>query len=182
MIIKKECSIFDGGADGIIHQSNCYNTMGSGIARQIKERYPEAYDVDCQTIFGDYKKLGTFSWVKTNDQKFYIYNCYSQYRHGTDTRHTNYEAIYNGLSSIKSHAESHQLKSLSLPHKMGCNLGGGNWKIVNAIIEDIFENKSIDLYICRYTPRTTHPLKEMGFLFHPTLFELSRGYFGLSQP
>jgi len=152
MIIRKDCNIFDGGAEGIIHQANCFNTMGSGIARQIREQYPEAYDADCQTIPGDYKKLGTFSWVKTNDQKFYIYNCYSQFRYGRDTRHTNYEAIYNGLSAIEQHASQHGLKSLSLPHNMGCMLGGGSWHIVNAIIEDIFENKSIYLYICRYTP------------------------------
>lgn len=152
MIIRKDCNIFDGVADGIIHQANCFNTMGSGIARQIRERYPEAYNADCKTISGDYKKMGTFSWTKTNDQKFYIYNCYSQYKYGRDTRHTNYEAIYNGLSAIEQHASRNNLKSLSLPHNMGCVLGGGSWHVVNAIIEDIFENKSINLYICRYSP------------------------------
>ncbi len=70
MIIHKDCNIFDGGAQGIIHQANCQNTMGSGIAREIRARYPEAYEVDCKTIAGDYKKLGTFSSVRTNDDKF----------------------------------------------------------------------------------------------------------------
>lgn len=152
MIIRKDCNIFDGGAEGIIHQANCFNTMGSGIARQIREKYPEAYEADCKTVAGDYKKLGTFSWVQTNDKKFYIYNCYSQYRYGTDTRHTNYEAIYNGLSIIKQHSIQHGLKTISLPHSMGCVLGGGSWHVVSAIIEDIFDDHSIDLYICRYTP------------------------------
>lgn len=152
MIIRKDCNIFDGGAQGIIHQANCFNTMGSGIARQIREKYPEAYDADCATVSGDYKKLGTFSWIKTNDGKFHIYNCYSQYRYGRDTRHTNYEAIYTGLCSIEQHAKANGLTSLSLPHNMGCMLGGGSWHIVNAIIEDIFDGNSIDLYICRYTP------------------------------
>jgi len=151
MITNIDINIFDCVALGIIHQANCQNTMQSGIARQIRERYPEAYEADCKTVAGDIKKLGTFSWVKTHDDK-YIYNCYSQFRYGKEQRHTNYEAVYNGLSSIKSHAESHQLKSLSLPHKMGCNLGGGNWKIVNSIIEVLFEDSSIDLYICRYEP------------------------------
>jgi O-acetyl-ADP-ribose deacetylase (regulator of RNase III) len=154
MIIRKDCNIFDGVADGIIHQTNCFNTMNSGIARQIRERYPEAYNADCKTISGDYKKMGKFSWTKTNDQKFYIYNCYSQYKYGRDTRHTNYEAIYNGLSAIEQHASRNNLRSLSLPHNMGCVLGGGSWHVVNAIIEDIFENKSINLYICRYSSST----------------------------
>ncbi len=38
--------------------------MQSGIARQIREKYPEAYEADCKTVAGDIKKLGTFSWVK----------------------------------------------------------------------------------------------------------------------
>lgn len=152
MIVRKDCNIFDGGAEGIIHQANCQNTMGSGIAKQIHARYPEVYEEDCKTKAGDYSKLGTFSWVKTNDGKFYIYNCYSQFRYGREQRHTNYEAVYNGLVSIKKHAESHQLNSLSLPHNMGCMLGGGSWHIVNAIIEDVFDNSDIVLYICRYEP------------------------------
>jgi hypothetical protein len=152
MIVRKNCNIFDGDAQGIIHQANCQNTMGSGIAKEIRARYPEVYEADCKTKSGDYSKLGTFSWVKTNDDKFYIYNCYSQFRYGREQRHTNYEAVYNGLSSIKSHAESHQLKSLSLPHKMGCMLGGGSWHIVNAIIEDLFIDSEIMMYICRYEP------------------------------
>lgn len=152
MIFRKDCNIFDGNAQGIIHQSNCFNTMGSGIARQIRERYPEAYEADCKTKSGDYSKLGTFSWVKTNDGKFLIYNCYSQFRYGREQRHTNYEAVYNGLSQIEQHASQNGLTSLSLPHKMGCMLGGGSWHIVNAIIEEIFLENNIDLYICRYEP------------------------------
>jgi len=35
---------------------------------------------------------------------------------------------------------------------MGCALGGGSWRVVSAIIEDIFESNPIELYICRYEP------------------------------
>ena len=152
MIIHKDCNIFDGGAQGIIHQANCQNTMGSGIAREIRARYPEAYEVDCKTIVGDYKKLGTFSSVKTNDGKFVIYNCYSQYRYGREKRHTNYEAVYTGLSSIEQNARELGLTTLSLPYNMGCMLGGGSWRIVSVIIYEVFKDSPIDLYICRYTP------------------------------
>ena len=152
MIIHKDCNIFDGGAQGIIHQANCQNTMGSGIAREIRARYPEAYEVDCKTIVGDYKKLGTFSSVKTNDGKFVIYNCYSQYRYGREKRHTNYEAVYTGLSSIEQNARELGLTTLSLPYNMGCMLGGGSWRIVSVIIDEVFKDSPIDLYICRYTP------------------------------
>ncbi len=108
--------------------------------------------MDCKTIAGDYKKLGTFSSVKTNDGKFVIYNCYSQYRYGREQRHTNYEAVYTGLSSIEQNARELGLTTLSLPYNMGCMLGGGSWKIVSAIIDEVFKDSPIDLYICRYTP------------------------------
>lgn len=151
MIINQNINIFECSAQAIIHQANCQNTMGSGIARFIRERYPETYEVDCKTVAGDIGKLGTFSWVKAHDGK-YIYNCYSQFRYGRDTRYTDYEAIYTGLSSIEEHAKMQGLTSLSLPYGMGCVQAGGSWHVVRAIIEDIFDQNNIDLYICRYNP------------------------------
>ena len=152
MIKLNDINIFDCPAQGIIHQANCQNTMGSGIAKQIREKYPEAYEADCRTVRGDITKLGSFSWVKARDGK-YIYNCYSQFRYGRDQRHTDYEAVYTGLSRIVDHAKSMNLTSLALPYKMGCALGGGDWRIVNTIVEVISEsNPTVDLYICRYEP------------------------------
>ena len=75
MIINKDVNIFDLPTQAIIHQANCQTTMGSGIAKQIREKYPEAFEADCRTTRGDITKLGSFSWVKARDGK-YIYNCY----------------------------------------------------------------------------------------------------------
>lgn len=66
-----------GEFDVIVQGCNCFNTMGSGIARQIKERYPQAYDADCETQAGDYNKLGNFT--KSATDKFVIINAYTQY-------------------------------------------------------------------------------------------------------
>lgn len=66
-----------GKFDVIVHGCNCYCTMGSGIARQIREKYPQAYEADCATKSGDYNKLGNFSTAGTD--KFVIVNAYTQY-------------------------------------------------------------------------------------------------------
>ena len=49
----------EGHFDLIAHGANCFCVMGSGIAPQIKAKYPEAYEADCKTTAGDVNKLGT---------------------------------------------------------------------------------------------------------------------------
>ena len=53
---------------------------------------------------------------------------------------------------IKESAEG-SLTSLGLPFNMGCVLGGGSWKIVEAIIADVFSDSKLPLYICQYDDR-----------------------------
>jgi len=66
-----------GEFDVIVHGCNCFNTMGAGIARQIREKYPQAYQADLETVAGDYNKLGNFT--KSATDKFVIINAYTQY-------------------------------------------------------------------------------------------------------
>ena len=151
MIINIQSNIFDTEADGIIHQCNCFHTMGGGIAKAIRAKYPEAYDADLQTKYGDYNKLGTYSIAQTSDGK-YIYNMYSQYHYGSmgnlpGERQTNYESMYSGLFYIKNHAKKNNLESLAVPHGIGCGLARGSWNIVHEIIKDIFQDDNITLYI-----------------------------------
>ena len=152
MIINQNIDIFKCNAEAMVHCANTHCTFGSGIAKQIKERYPEAYAADCQTIRGDKSKLGTFSWVKAKDGK-YIYNLYGQADFGRGMRQLNYEAFYTGLESIKKHIEEHKLTTLSLPFHCGADRAGGNWHIINAMIESLWLNDlTTTIYICKYTP------------------------------
>ena len=36
-----------GEFDVIVHGCNCQNTMGSGIAKEMRARYPGVYQADC---------------------------------------------------------------------------------------------------------------------------------------
>jgi len=144
-------NLLEADVEGFAHQANCFCTMGSGIAYYIKEKYPELYEADRKTNRGDPAKLGTFSWAKLHDGKI-GFNVYSQYEFGSAKRHTSYDAICDGLEGVKTHAKEIGLTSLGLPYNMGCVRGGGDWNIVSAIIDAIFLNDSIKLYICRYEP------------------------------
>lgn len=44
--------------DVIVHGCNCFNMMGSGIARKIAINFPMAMDADARTLKGDPFKLG----------------------------------------------------------------------------------------------------------------------------
>lgn len=68
--------------DLIVHGCNCYNTMGSGIALQVKQQFPEAYHIDCTTNRGDYNKLGTYTTYLHKIPNFLIINAYTQFDYG----------------------------------------------------------------------------------------------------
>lgn len=140
--------IFTHNSNVIIQQCNCFCTMGSGIAYEIRKRYPEAYEADCKTIKGDKNKLGKFSWVKAKDGKIII-NMYSQYDYGRDYRRTNYEYFANGLERVTLFMIDNNLKSISIPYKIGCNLGGGSWEIIEVMINVAFRDCPFDVFICK---------------------------------
>ena len=72
-----------GDFDIIVQGCNCHCTMGSGIAREIRERYPQAYSADLATEQGDYNKLGNYTMAPSSfnsgESKFVIVNAYTQY-------------------------------------------------------------------------------------------------------
>lgn len=76
----------EGKFDIIVHGCNCQNTMGSGIAKQIKEQYPEAFQVDYayDLVVRDtrYNKLGNYSKAKVySGSNFTIVNAYTQFNY-----------------------------------------------------------------------------------------------------
>ncbi|MBU8850049.1 MAG: macro domain-containing protein, partial [Desulfobacterales bacterium] len=65
-----------GRFDVIIHGCNCFCSMGAGIAKMIRDNFPEAYQADLKTGMGDKKKLGTYSMarIERNNNIFTIVN------------------------------------------------------------------------------------------------------------
>src|SRR5690606_36634049 len=93
---------FEGKFDYIIHGCNCFCTMESGIAKEIKERIPDAWQEDQWTEKGDRSKLGTYTMVNVPTHGFYVINAYTQYNYGRDKNvvYFNYEALYRVLTDI----------------------------------------------------------------------------------
>jgi O-acetyl-ADP-ribose deacetylase (regulator of RNase III) len=129
-----------GEFDVIFHGANCFNTMGGGIAREIRERYPEVAIVDSKTVSGDYNKLG--NWTnetvirKNGSVEFIVLNCYTQYNMSRGHDVFEYAAFQLILQKIE---KQYGDQRLGLPY-IGTGLAGGNKERIMAMIED-FANK-----------------------------------------
>jgi O-acetyl-ADP-ribose deacetylase (regulator of RNase III) len=86
--------------DIIVHGCNCFNTMGSGIARQIREDMPDAWIADQETIAGDPGKLHTYTLGMHG--ALVIVNAYTQYsvsKQGEDVfEYNSFQTILNKLA------------------------------------------------------------------------------------
>lgn len=149
MIKDLKADIFTVPCDALLHQANCMHTMGSGIARVIRETFPEAYEADCKTKIGDKDKLGTFSYAGVRNLKYqhigYIVNLYSQFDFSSEKRCTNYEAFATGLETLRNLMKAKNPNKkfiLAIPYRIGCSRGGGDWRIVRMIIESVFADES----------------------------------------
>lgn len=147
-----------GEVTSIGHQANCFNTMNSGVAKAIRWAFPDAYQSDCLTEKGDKKKLGTFSLgVVDRGEELstgLIYNLYGQYNYGYDAKgYTNYEALRGALLNMRKDLDSavnfrKDLRKVGLP-KIGAGLGGGDWDTIVRIIEEVFVDYYVTIYVLR---------------------------------
>jgi O-acetyl-ADP-ribose deacetylase (regulator of RNase III) len=126
-----------GEFDIIVQGCNCFNTMGGGIAREIRERYPAVASVDMETVRGDYNKLGTWTECDAGEKnRFTVINAYTQYNmsQGTDVfEYTAFELILQKLR----HAYSN--KRIGLPY-IGMGLAGGDKHTIITMIKFFAED------------------------------------------
>jgi O-acetyl-ADP-ribose deacetylase (regulator of RNase III) len=123
-----------GDFDVIIHGCNCFCQMGAGIAKQIKETFPRAYEADLKTKPGDRDKLGTCTVAEY--EKVHIVNAYTQFRYGNPKRcqYADYDAIRSCLTWVK---QKYSTLIIGMP-QIGCGLAGGDWYVVEQIINEVF--------------------------------------------
>lgn len=157
MIRQVSIDLFDSYARVIAHQVNCMGVMGSGVALQVKKRYPEAY-----RLYKDYcdanknnriSMLGTvqFCPVSLNPDgtpRIYVANLFAQYDYGWDKRvYTNYDAFRNCMQALARFALPNNY-IVAMPYKIGCARGGGDWDgRVLPIIKETLD--SVNVLICK---------------------------------
>jgi len=115
-----------GEFDIVVHGCNCFNTMGAGIAKQLRTRWPDIAKADAATIKGNYNKLGTFSfaYIPDADKDFLAINAYTQYKIRREFQedvfeYTSFKMILQKLYYL------HGCENFGFP-KIGMGLAGGD--------------------------------------------------------
>lgn len=162
MIKHIKGDIFESGADAILHQVNCQGVMGSGVAKQVRERFPAVFKYYKARCDED-KRLkeqsgGTKSSLLGLAQVCYkedylvgevkdtqvIINLFAQDNYGYDGNcYTDYEALHKCLETVNRQFAG---KKVAIPYLMACHRGGGNWSVVSKMIEDTLTDCDVTLY------------------------------------
>ena len=126
---------------GIICQSvNCQGKMNSGLAKQIREKYPEVYERYLklyQSTPFDFLLLGHEQIIHIGDSLL-ICNIFGQLNFGYDgKRYTDYGSLQKAFNCLFE-MEALNNYQFYFPFNFGCDRGGADWNIVSKMIDYYF--------------------------------------------
>ena len=114
----------------ICHCVNAQGVMGSGVAKQIRAKYPKAFKVYRDTH--ETKGLILGQVIGADCDEHIILNLVGQKNYGRDgSLYLDYVALRKGINIINKNIS----EPVSFP-MIGCGLAGGDWKLVSEIIEE----------------------------------------------
>lgn len=146
MITYKTGDILNAKENLILQQVNCRGVMGSGLAKQIADKWPlvkKSYQIVCNNAI-PYDLLGKIHSVRINKDR-YVVNVFGQLNYGRNKNvvYTDYDALRKAFESI---ALYHPDKTIAIPYKFGCGLANGDWNIVLKLIEEFFKDFDVIIY------------------------------------
>lgn len=155
MLTYHKGDLLKSGCDILCHQVNCQGVMGSGIAKQIREKYAGVYEnyklFVKQNGKGD--SLGQVFFFATENWQI-IANMFSQYNYLPRTEcHTDYYAFRSCCKAIKRFirrcwdSEKGRQPVIGFPYKIGCGLAGGDWRNISEILEEEFSDEDWNVQI-----------------------------------
>ena len=126
----------------IAHGCNAQGVMASGVAKEIRRVYPQAYFDYIRSYQVTGLTLGTVLYVPSNHKV--ILNCITQEYYGKDGKmYASYNAVRDCLQKINTLVPKHD--KVAMP-RIGCGLGGLEWSKVEKIIEESAVSYSVVVY------------------------------------
>jgi hypothetical protein len=141
---------FEKGEVNIIgHVTNSRGVMGSGVAKAIRDRYPEVYEEYIQMfseygslperVFGIGQEVSVANWNRR-----LVFNLHAQLNYGSKTRDLNYGAFASALGDMRCMLLNDDI--IGFPYLIGCDRAKGDWSIVLEIIEHYFKDHQVKIY------------------------------------
>ena len=149
MIRVVKGNLLDATEHIIAHQVNCQRKMNSGVAKAIREKYPNVYEEYLKTK----PQLGLvdFIYADPDTGKQFIANMYSQDMYGYDGKqYTNYDAFKQCCKHIVKECKLStcmgKTLAVAMPYKIASDRGGADWdKIMDILLEE-FTDVDLTLY------------------------------------
>ncbi len=124
----------------IIHCCNNKGKWGAGFVLALSRKWPRTKTTYLQNSL----ELGTISLLQV-EKEIYVANVIGQDGYGRRGRYVKYEALRKGLGKVAIFATSNKA-SIHGP-RLGSGLAGGEWTIIEAILEDVFIKDGINVTI-----------------------------------
>lgn len=136
----------------IAHSCNDLGVFGAGFVVPLGNRYPTVREKylqwaqDRKTEDNKPFELGEVQFVKV-ENTLWVANIIGQkgvgFKRGPAVQ---YEAIYDGFNKVAKFAKN-ALAEVVMP-RIGCGLGGGDWVIVEKLIEQTFVKNGVKVTVC----------------------------------
>lgn len=123
--------------------------MNSGVAKAIRDKWPEVYTqylkkyIDADGYADEL--LGEIQHIPVGDTQCVI-NMFAQENYGYDGhRYTSYDAFWSCVNRIAVTVPKNS--SIAFPGRIGCVRGGANWDVIKNMIEVVLsEDYNIFIY------------------------------------
>lgn len=134
----------------ILHQVNCQNAMGSGVAKALYTRWPEVKQ-EYHRLAGTLEPrqlLGRIQPVLLREfggQKIVI-NMFTQLNYGRECTvlYTNYKALAEALEKIN---KIYPGKTIAVPQGLACVRAGGDWLKVERMVIEKLKDMKVKFYM-----------------------------------
>ena len=132
--------------DGILaHGCNMRGVMGSGVARLVQAKYPEAFRQYITDLCNYFPLGGVSFWSPLGEDeptRFLVANCLTQEKMGADgKKYVSYDAVDMSFQILNKVAEEGSY-TIHIP-RIGAGLGGGDWGVIEAIINHKCKNVDV---------------------------------------
>jgi O-acetyl-ADP-ribose deacetylase (regulator of RNase III) len=114
-------NLFDSSAQALVNPVNCVGTMGAGLAREFRLRFPEMHADYLSRCARGEVRIGELTAFHERDTLIINFPTKHDWRERSKLAH-----IESGLHVLRQLILENELESVAIP-ALGCGLGGLSW-------------------------------------------------------